>query len=180
MSESPLRSATAGSIGGPGLLQTNDEWATILFRRLLHHPIEDVWDAITEPEQVEAWFLAKLTREDSPGGRLQMEHPNGIRATGRVLEWRPPRTYEYEWNLAPGPNLPEGENSVVRWELTPTDEGTLLVLTHRKLTRPTATVFSRGLGALLDRLSAHLEGTPLPDPPWLSQTRHAEGVVRRP
>jgi hypothetical protein len=27
-------------------------------------------------------------------------------------------------------------------------------------------VFVRGLSVLLDRLSAHLDGTPMPEPPW--------------
>ena len=178
MSALPPPGTRAGSVGGPGLLETDAQQGSILFRRLLRHPIQEVWEAITEPAQVESWFMVTLTREDAPGGRLEMRHPNNIRATGRVLEWHPPRTYEYEWNLPPGPNNPEGETSTVRWELTPTDEGTLLVLTHRKLTRPTATIFSRGLGVFLDRLSAHMDGTPLPDPPWLTQARAPDGAGR--
>ncbi len=141
--------------------------ASVVFRRLLRHPIQDVWAAITEPRKVEIWFMTKVTGRFSPGGRLDMEHPNGVHATGRVLEWHPPRTYEYEWDLPPGPNHPEAEASIVRWELTPTGEGTLLVLTHRKLGRPTAEVFVRGLAVFLDRLSAHLDGVPLPHPPWV-------------
>jgi uncharacterized protein YndB with AHSA1/START domain len=172
---SNLTPANAGRVGGPGLLQTDGQKASVLFRRLLRHPIEDVWTAITEPSQIEAWAMVKLTREDVPGGRLVMEHPHNIRATGRVLEWQPPRVYEYEWNLPPGPHQPEGEASVVRWELTPTEGGTLLVLTHRKLTRPTAEVFSRGLRVFLDRLSAQLDRTTLPDPPWLAQARTPRG-----
>ncbi|MGA9839898.1 MAG: SRPBCC domain-containing protein [Thermoplasmata archaeon] len=167
-----------GSVGGPGLLETGDRTASILFRRFLRHPIEDVWGAITEPAQVEIWFMARLTRVDAPGGPLEMEHPNGVRARGRVLEWHPPRTYEYEWNLPPGPSQPLGETSIVRWDLAPTEGGTLVVLTHRLLTPPTAAVFSRGLSVFLDRLSAHLDGTPLPDPPWLAQSRGTEAVGR--
>jgi uncharacterized protein YndB with AHSA1/START domain len=170
MSESPPRGTDAGSVGGPGLLKNDGPKASLLFRRLLHHPIQDVWEAITDPDQVGSWAMVKLTREDPPGGRLEMQYPNQLRATGRVLEWRPPRTYEYEWNVPPGPNQPEGETSIVRWELSPTHEGTLLVLTHRRLTRPTAAVFSRGLKVFLDRLSAQMDGTPLPDPPWLTRS----------
>lgn len=158
--------AAPGSINGPGALEGDREFATVTFRRVLRHPIENVWSAITEPEQVAVWFLAKVQRTSEPGGDLVMEHPNGVRATGRVLEWDPPRAYEYEWNLPPGPDRPLGEASVVRWELDRTEEGTLLVLTHRRLSRPTAEVFSRGLKVLLDRLTAQLDGTPLPSPPW--------------
>jgi uncharacterized protein YndB with AHSA1/START domain len=171
------REESPGGVGGPGLLQVDRETASVLFRRLLHHPIEDVWAAVTDPKQVEAWFMAKVRREDSPGGALEMEHPNGIHATGRVLEWRPPRVYEYEWNLPPGPNRPQGEASIVRWELSPADGGTLLVLSHRRLSRPTAEVFARGLNVFLDRLSAHLEGSALPDPPWIPRGEGSSGAA---
>lgn len=167
MRGNPPRGGPPGSAGGPGLLQVEEGRARLTFRRLLRHPIEDVWAAITDPEQLEAWFLARVRREDARGGRLEMEHPNGVHATGRVLEWDPPRAYEYEWNLPPGPTAPGGETSVVRWELSPSEGGTLLVMTHRRLSRPTAEVFVRGFPVLLDRLSARLDGTPMPDPPWV-------------
>jgi uncharacterized protein YndB with AHSA1/START domain len=95
-----------------------------------------------------------------------MEYANGLHASGRVTEWSPPRIYEYEWNVPPGPNQPDGERSIVRWELSSAEGGTLLVLSHRKLTRATAQVFARGLSVFLARLAALLDGTPLPEPPW--------------
>lgn len=167
MSEGVASPASAGAVGGPGLVEPDDAKARLTFRRWLRHPVEVVWAAITDPKQLEAWSLATVHREDRPGGKLSMEHPNGVHATGRVLEWDPPRTYEYEWNLAPAPSYPEGEASVVRWELSPRDGGTLLVMTHRRLSRPLAEVFSRGLSSLLDRLSARLDGEPMVDPPWV-------------
>lgn len=166
MSDTATLTGEAGSVGGPGLLQVEDENASILFRRWLRHPIDEVWSALTDPVKIQSWFMAKVSREDRTGGRLEMEHPNGVHATGRVLEWRPPRTYEYEWTLPPGPNQPNREASVVRWDLSPSEGGTLVVLTHRKLTRPTAEIFARGLRVFLDRLAASLDGTPMPDPPW--------------
>lgn len=166
MSEGAARADAPGSAGAPGLLEVDREKASITFRRLLRHPVHEVWAAITDPKQIETWFMAKVTREDVRGGRIEMEHPNGVHAKGRVLEWDPPRAYEYEWNLPPGPNLPDGETSIVRWELKPSEGGTLLVMTHRRLSRPTAEVFVRGFKVFLDRLSAHLDGRPLPGPPW--------------
>jgi len=167
VSDALLSKSPPGSAGGPGLLEVDHETATIVFRRRLRHPLQDVWAAVTDPDQVAVWFMTTVHREDARGGHLEMDHPNGVRATGRVLEWRPPRVYAYEWNLAPGPSVPRGETSIVRWELNPCEEGTELVLTHQKLTRATAEVFVRGLSTFLDRLSAHLDGTPLPHPPWV-------------
>ncbi|MGA7923292.1 MAG: SRPBCC domain-containing protein [Thermoplasmata archaeon] len=165
MSPSSPREGAPGSVDGPGLLHEDDERAIVTFQRLLHHPIEEVWAAITDPEELETWSLVKVSREPSHG-RLEMRYANGLRAGGRVLEWNPPRVYEYEWNVDPGQALPRGETSIVRWELSPRNEGTLLVVTHRKLTRPTAEVLVRGLRVFLDRLSAHMDGRPIPEPPW--------------
>jgi uncharacterized protein YndB with AHSA1/START domain len=179
MSQATPRRGAAGTVGGPGLLQVDHESARVAFQRILHHPIEDVWAAITDPKQLEIWFMTKVSRE-STTGRLEMRHANGVRATGRVLEWNPPRVYEYEWIVDPGPVLPHGENSIVRWELSSHKEGTLLVLTHRKLTRPTAEIFARGFSTLLERLSAQMDGTPLPEPPWLAQALGVDSTARRP
>lgn len=166
-------SESPGSPNGPGALDVEEGRASVTFRRVLRHPIEEVWAAITEPEQLAEWFLAKVQRGEGVRSALVMEHPNGVRASGHVLVWSPPRVYEYEWNLPPGPDLPGGESSAVRWELSPVDGGTLLVLTHRHLSRATAERFVRGLKVLLDRLSALLDGTPLPTPPWANTRNRA-------
>jgi uncharacterized protein YndB with AHSA1/START domain len=169
--------AVPGSVGGPGLLQVDRENASVEFRRLLRHPIEEVWKAITDPEQLEQWFMVKVSR-DPATGRIEMWHATGVRATGQLLQWDPPRVYEYEWSVAPGSALPDGEESVVRFELSSVPEGTLLVLTHRKLTRRTAQVFARGLKTYLDRLSALVDGTPLPDAAWLTGAPRPEPTDR--
>jgi uncharacterized protein YndB with AHSA1/START domain len=165
------------SVGSPGRLETDSEGAHVTFRRLLPHPIEEVWAAITEPEQLAVWFLARVSRP-SATGLLDMQHISGVHATGRVLEWDPPRVYEYEWNVAPGSGMPQGESSVVRWELTPEKDGTLLVLTHRKLSLATGQIFAGGLQVFLDRLSAHLNGTALPEPFWLADAPKPGGSNR--
>jgi uncharacterized protein YndB with AHSA1/START domain len=97
----------------------------------------------------------------------------GVRATGRILAWEPPRLYEYEWNVAEtGIQQLRGVRTIVRWELTPTQGGTLLVLTHRNLTRAVAAAFKGGLPLLLDRLDAQLDGRPFP-PEWEVRVRRA-------
>jgi uncharacterized protein YndB with AHSA1/START domain len=156
----------ARSPGEPGEVRVEGELATLVFRRTLRHPPEAVWSAITDPEQIRRWFMTETRSDRRKGGSLEMvTGPYGVRAVGRILEWDPPRVYEHEWNSPPREYFPSGEASVVRWELTPAPEGTLLVLTHRKLSPATATVFSRGLRVFLDRLAAQLDGVPLPDSP---------------
>jgi uncharacterized protein YndB with AHSA1/START domain len=162
------------TIGVTGMVQVDGESATLVFQRLLLHPIEEVWEAITDPKQIAVWYMAKVSR-DSPRGTVEIRHTKDVHSTGRVLEWDPPRVYEYEWNVAPGPHLPHGERTIVRWELAPAEGGTLLVMTHRKLTRPTAETFAGGFAAFLDRLAAYLDGTtPLPEPAWMAQARRLD------
>jgi uncharacterized protein YndB with AHSA1/START domain len=145
-------------------LTVSGEFATLVFRRRLRHPPERVWQAITDPEQMRSWFLTEAKVEGRPGGTVDLvTGPDRVHATGRVLEWDPPRLWEHEWNVLPGPFLPKGEAAIVRWELTPVSDGTLLEVTHRRLTRATAETFARGIRGFMDRLAAQLDGTPLPE-----------------
>lgn len=85
------------------------------------------------------------------------------RMTGRILVWDPPHVFEHEWNqriVEPG---------VVRYELSPDGEGTLLRFSHRGLGVRNANGFRPGTHAYLDRLEAHLAGTEIPD--WQQRYR---------
>ncbi|TMA26452.1 MAG: hypothetical protein E6J88_08950 [Deltaproteobacteria bacterium] len=80
-----------------------------------------------------------------------------------ILRWEPPRVFEYEWKVAPVPEMPLGENAIFRYELAPEDSSTLLTVTYRRITKQTASGFLPGLHAFLDRLEAQLDEKPLPD-----------------
>lgn len=156
---------------GSGTVAREGELATLSFRRHLRHPPERVWKAITEPEELRVWCLTDARIVGRRGGTVDLVSGEGrVHATGRVLEWEPPRLWEYEWNVAPDDRFPRGEHAVVRWELTATPEGTLLELTHRRVNPATARRASFGVGAILERLVAHLEGTPFPAWAPLSRT----------
>lgn len=136
--------------------------ATITFRRRLRHPPERVWSALTDPRELVGWYLTKGRIEGREGGRVELvTGPTKVRATGRVLTWRPPRRFDHEWHVDPRPDLPEGERSIVRWELEPIPGGTALTLTIEGLHPATAQVFLGGMHAFLDRLDAQLAGLPL-------------------
>jgi uncharacterized protein YndB with AHSA1/START domain len=147
--------------------------ATLVLRRFLRHPPSTVWRAITDPEQIRQWFLSTAKIDGRVGGTVEMTlDPVGVRSTGRIVAWEPPRLYAYELTL---PNLPElgatGERNLVRWELTPVEGGTLLVLTQRQLTTKAAEVLKVGLPFFVLRLEAHLDGRPPPD--WTSRVEEA-------
>jgi uncharacterized protein YndB with AHSA1/START domain len=146
-------------------IERQGEFATLVLRRFLRHPPSVVWRALTDPEQLREWYLTTGVVEGRAGGKVDLvTGRSSVHATGRILTWDPPRVYEHEWNVKKEESsFRSGEQTVVRWELTPREGGTLLVLTHRGLHRKTAEVFRHGLPGFLDRLEALLDGRPLPD-----------------
>ncbi|WP_433167580.1 SRPBCC family protein [Kribbella sp. CA-247076] len=115
-----------------GVLTIDGDRATMTFRRHLPHPIEAVWAALTDPAERKAWF-GETTIDARTGGTIEMmpdeppAAPDAKRLTGRILVWDPPHVLEHEWHQR------IVEDSIVRYELTPDGEGTLLTFTHRPL-----------------------------------------------
>ncbi len=154
--------------GEPVSIEVEGEKATLIFRRLLCHPPEAVWEAITDPDSLRQWFQATATIEGRVGGRVDLvQGPYRAHTTGHVRAWQPPRLLEFDAHVAPQERLPEAIDGVIRWELFPRAGGTLLVLTFRGLSKPVATLFAGGLKGVLARLEAQLDGRPLPgwEPP---------------
>lgn len=147
-----------------GTLTLEGDQATLHFERRLRHPPDVVWAAITEPEQLSLWYLTTAKSDRRPGGSIDyVSGPNRFHVTGRILTWDPPRVFEHEWNVEPRNELPHGEKSVLRYELVPDGDRTILRVTHRRLNRGTARGFISGLHAFLDRLEEQLDGRPLSD-----------------
>jgi uncharacterized protein YndB with AHSA1/START domain len=158
-----------------GSLAEHGDHATLTFHRFYPHRIEDVWEAISTPEGLQGWLLAtEASIEARVGGRIEMvSGPPGYRSTGTVLAWEPPTRLAYEWNVAPVPEMPDGERAVFRYELSRADGGTVLLATVERISRATARGFLPGLHVFLDRLAAQLAGAPLPD--WLTRFGELRG-----
>jgi uncharacterized protein YndB with AHSA1/START domain len=107
------------------------EVVSALLRRHYDAPIEDVWDAVTDPERVKRWFLP-VSGDLREGGDFQLEGNAG----GRILRCDPPRLLRATFG---------GETSHVEVRLTTDgDAATTLELEH---TVPLAFAGS-GAGAL--------------------------------
>lgn len=149
------------------LVPDGSEHATLTFRRVYPHRIEHVWEAIATPEGLRGWLMVtEATIDGRTGGRIDMKSgPSRFHSTGNILVWEPPHVIEYEWNVAPVPEMPHGERAIFRYELArdPNDtESTRLLVTYRRISMQTARGFLPGLHAFLDRLEAQLDGTTMP------------------
>lgn len=148
-----------------GQLVLDGDTATLTFRRILQHAPELVWEAIATPKGLREWLMCSEARIDGrAGGTIEMvSGPPRYRSKGKILTWDPPRVFEYEWKVAPVPEMPVGQDAVFRFELTPRAGATLLTVTYRRMTKQSAPGFLPGTHAFLDRLEAQLDGKPLPD-----------------
>ena len=163
-----------------GSITLEGERTTIAFRRTIRHPIDRVWRAITDPEELSTWMLESATIEPWQGGRIEyVSSPSPIVWYGRILVWDPPRVYEHEFNTDADPRWEEHlgeERAVARWELEEGEGFTLLKLTFRGLSKNTAGGFAPGTHAFLDRLAAHLAGRALPE--WSRRFEHLMPLYR--
>ena len=138
-------------------LGTIDEHNTITFVRHFPGPIERVWAFLTDPMLLARWFSDGVVAERI-GGEVRFE----MGADGRITAYDPPRLLEYTWNereLSRGPIF----DTLVRWELAEAGDRVRLTLTHKRLTGSEVIGHGAGWHALLDRLSASVDGNDLPD-----------------
>jgi uncharacterized protein YndB with AHSA1/START domain len=110
-------------------------------------PPERVFQALTEPGQLKRWFTdsscpTKTWNMDArPGGAYSYATEksatvviNGVdefKCYGEILEFDPPRLLVYTWIA--NWHLDKQLKTVVRWELTPSNVGTHVRVTHSGL-----------------------------------------------
>jgi uncharacterized protein YndB with AHSA1/START domain len=93
------------------------EGVGVLLRRSYGAPVEDVWDAVTDPDRMKRWFLP-VSGDLRVGGTFQLEGNAG----GEILTCEPPRLLRVTFG---------GPTSVVELRLSPDGDGdTILELEH--------------------------------------------------
>jgi uncharacterized protein YndB with AHSA1/START domain len=89
----------------------------VMLRREYDAPIEDVWDAVTDPDRLRRWFLP-VSGDLRVGGTFQLEGNAG----GEILHCEPPRLLRVSWG---------GPTSLVDLRLSAgEDGGTTVELEH--------------------------------------------------
>ncbi|HEV2374195.1 MAG TPA: SRPBCC family protein [Streptosporangiaceae bacterium] len=104
---------------GLGTLERQGDQWRLTFARRLAHPQELVWQAVTEPEHLAAWFPQQVIGERKAGAHLRFEMPGGDGFDGEMLVFDPPHVCEFTWGT-----------DRLRIELHPEDGGTALTMTH--------------------------------------------------
>jgi uncharacterized protein YndB with AHSA1/START domain len=138
-----------------GSYATIEDTPTLIFERRLSHPVDRVWEAITDPDVLIHWFPCAVDVDLRPGGAMEFTFaqdvlPDGSNSMpGEVTELDPPRVFAFAW----------GEDHL-RFELQPVagGAGCELRLTVGLGTRDKAARDSAGWHVCLDRLEGVLAG----------------------
>ena len=98
----------------------------VRFERLLRHPVEKVWSALTTPERLADW-MGQLDIEPRIGGRYVVTFGmGGSRMEGTITEWDPPRRLKLIWREP----WFEGDSCTLAYDIAPADGGARLTLIH--------------------------------------------------
>jgi uncharacterized protein YndB with AHSA1/START domain len=98
---------------------------------LIDAPVDVVWRAVTEPEQVSRWFSDEVDLEAEPGyegvltfNDLATKQSQSVHVTVQSVE--PERSLSYRWQHPPGAAAGEGNSLLVEFTLTSEGDGTRL------------------------------------------------------
>jgi uncharacterized protein YndB with AHSA1/START domain len=128
-----------------------DKWV-LRYERAMAHPPEKVWRAITRSEHLRHWLPCDIVGERRQGADVELPFwPDHVEKYsipepilhGKILVWDPVRVFEWTW-----------ETDVLRWELEPVRDGTLLTFTTwlSDQDRDATTNVSAGYHVCLDQL----------------------------
>lgn len=132
-------------------LERGDGQSTLRFERRLRHGVDRVWRAVTEPDELAAWFPAAVIYEQRAGAPMQFDF-GGMHGQdvwpGEVLEWDPPRAFAFRWGT-----------DDLRFVLEPEGDHTILVFTHTFRHEPGKPARdAAGWESCLDELTTHMDG----------------------
>jgi uncharacterized protein YndB with AHSA1/START domain len=134
------------------LEQVGDRWRLRFVCKLPHRP-EKVWRALTEPEQLAAWFPAEMHGERTAGAPLQFVHKDfdGAPKDGEMIIYDPPSVLEFRWT-----------DDTFCIELEPDGDGCVLTFEQTFDELGKAARDGAGWHVCLDVLGYHLSGEKAP------------------
>ncbi len=134
--------------------RTDDGRYLISFERHLAHPVDRVWDALTRPDRLLAWW-GDAHVDLVEGGRFDVrwlntdDEGNAAEMHATIAKLEPQRLLVLDGDM----------HGRLRWELTPQGDGTLLSFRSTVELEPEfLTKVPAGWHFHLDALQRHLEG----------------------
>lgn len=93
---------------------------------------DDAWEAVTDPEALEAWLAERVEIDLRPGGGASFVLSGGERRDGLVEDVAPGERLAFWWWPAPadGETVPPEPGSRVTFELAPAVGGTVVRVTE--------------------------------------------------
>jgi uncharacterized protein YndB with AHSA1/START domain len=112
--------------------------AEVVFRSLTSADLlKQWWDGSDGPCRVKVWeFEPRIGGRHrhvafDPTGQKQLNGMSEWEVQGEIVEFDPPRALAYTW--VANFHSVAGHATLVRWELTPSSDGTLVKMTHSQL-----------------------------------------------
>ncbi len=155
-----------------GRLVAVDGRPALRFERRYRQPVERVWRAVTAPDEMARWFPSNVEGERAVGAALVFDdsaqraadeeageptRAEGEIFRGHVVVHDPPNVFSFTWG---------GE--LLRFELHPDGEGTLLVFTHLLAHRSIAHRTGAGWHSCLGELDRMLGEDVAPEGDWMA------------
>ncbi len=136
-------------LDGYGNLRSDGDRIAVRFERQYAGTVAEIWSALTEPARVRRWLAEVVDGVIGPGETFTFRFGESEeeRAFCRVRACRPPHLLELDWKVG------QEDPSVVRFELSEVNGGTLLVVDHRRLPPVGASGYSAGWHAYLRTLA---------------------------
>jgi uncharacterized protein YndB with AHSA1/START domain len=129
-----------------------DAWTLVFVRNLDHVPTV-VWEALTEPAQLDEWAPFRADRDldaIGPATLTMIDGPTEVPLGATVRHADEPMLLEYTWG-----------DDVLRWELSATDGGTRLTLRHTTAKRSAVPMVAAGWHMCLDVMALALDRHPI-------------------
>ena len=102
----------------------------------LNAPVEEVWDALTDPHQLSSWFGALVDLDVRPGGTGRFVTDEGEVRDAVVVAVDEHRHVTFQWWPISGGRGGGPQTTRVSFDLEPVDDGTKLTVIERGFVRP--------------------------------------------
>lgn len=138
-------------------LTLDDGRPAVRFSRTYDHPIDRVWQFVTDADELAHWFPSRAEIDLRPGGEVRFSgDPNMPESTGRVLAVDAPHHLSFAWG-----------DDELRFELEELgDNSTRFTLTNVLSEANTAARNGAGWEVCLAALERHADSSPGSRVPW--------------